>query len=287
MILALVAAGGAAQQFPAKTVKVITPFSAGSGPDSVLRLVGDKLSKQWGQAVVVENRPGGSGIIAVTAATKSVPDGYTLVRLDDTQLALQPHLYPDGRYDAVRTLDPVAALFRSYFFIVVATASPWRSVSELVRAAKTKPGGLTYGSWGIGSPGHVGAMMLQAATGTSMTHVPFKDMAQLYTAVANNDVDWAFGSAASAGPVARAGKARFLAVAASKRRVGFPEVPTVSEAGGPAQFEVKAWMALLVPRGTPKPIIARINRDIANLLTQPDLLERFGSMGFEPVSLSP
>jgi len=281
------APGAVAQEFPTKAVRVITPFSAGSGPDSVLRLVGDKLSKLWGQPVVVENRPGGSGIIAVAAANGSAPDGYTLVELDDTHMALQPHLYADARYDAVRDLAPVATLLKTYFFIVVPANSPWRRVPDLVQAAKAKPGELTYGSWFIGSPGHVGAAMLQAATDTSMSHVPFKDMAQLYAAVANGDVAWAFGSAASAGPMYRAGKVQFLAVAAPKRVAAFPEVRTVAEAGGPPQLEVKSWIALLAPRGTPKPIITRINRDIAKVLAQPDLQQRLVAIGFEALALSP
>jgi len=276
-----------AQQFPTKAVRVITPFSAGSGPDSVLRLVGDKLSKLWGQPVVVENRPGGSGIIAIAAANGSAPDGYTLVEVDDTHMALQPHLYTDARYNVVRNLVPVATLLKTHFFIVVAANSPWRNVPDLVQAAKARPGELTYGSWFIGSPGHVGAAMFQAATDTSMNHVPFKEMAQLYAAVANGDVAWAFGSAASAGPMVRAGKVQFLAVAAPKRVPAFPEVRTVAEAGGPPQLEVKSWIALLAPGGTPKPIIMRINQDIAKVLAQPDLRQRLAAIGFEALALSP
>jgi tripartite-type tricarboxylate transporter receptor subunit TctC len=287
LALAALAPGAWAQQFPAKAVRVITPFSAGSGPDSVLRLVADKLSKLWGQPVVVENRPGGSGIIAIAAANRAASDGYTLVELDDTHMALQPHLYADARYDGVRDLVPVATLLKTHFFIVVAANSPWRNVPDLVRAAKARPGELTYGSWFIGSPGHVGAAMLQAATETSMSHVPFKDMAQLYAAVANGDVAWAFGSAASAGPMVRAGKVQFLAVAAPKRVPAFPEVRTVVEAGGPRELEVKSWIALLAPRGTPKPIVTRINQDIAKVLAQPDLRQRLAAIGFEPLALSP
>ena len=287
LALALLAPPAVAQQFPIKAVRVITPFSAGSGPDSVLRLVGDKLSKLWGHAVVVENRPGGGGVIAVAAANASAADGYTLVELDDTHMALQPHLYADARYKAVRDLVPVATLFKTHFFIVVPANSPWRNVPDLVQAAKAKPGELTYGSWFIGSPGHVGAAMLQAATNTSMTHVPFKDMAQLYAAVANGDVAWAFGSAASAGPMYRVGKVQFLAVAAPKRVAAFPEVRTVAEAGGPPELEVKSWIALLAPRGTPKPVVMRINQDIAKVLAEPDLQQRLTAIGFEALALSP
>ena len=277
----------AAQQFPTKPVRVITPFPAGSGPDSVLRLVGDKLSKAWGQQLIVENRPGANGFIAIEAAKKAAPDGYTLVQMDDAHMAVQPLLYKQLPYDIAKDFDPVATLFRTYFFVVTPADSSWKSMADLVSAAKAKRGELTYGSWFIGSPGHLGAALLEGATETQMTHVPFKEMTQLYAAVGNNDVAWAFGSAASAGPMYRAKKVKFLAVAAPRRIAGFPDVPTVAEAGGPANFDVKAWVALLAPRGTPKAMIAKINADVAKALSEPDVRERLAGFAFEPFSSSP
>lgn len=277
----------AAQQYPAKPVRVITPFPAGSGPDSVVRLVGDKLSKAWGQQLIVENRPGANGLIAIEAAKKAAPDGYTLVQMDDAHMAVQPLLYKQLPYDIAKDFDPVATLFRTYFFVVTPADSSWKSMADLLAAAKAKRGELTYGSWFIGSPGHLGAALLEGVTGTQMTHVPFKEMTQLYAAVGNNDVAWAFGSAASAGPMYRAKKVKFLAVAAPRRIAGFPDVPTVAEAGGPANFDVKAWVALLAPRGTPKAVIAKINADVAKALSEPDVRERLAGFGFEPFSASP
>lgn len=277
----------AAQQFPAKPVRVITPFPAGSGPDSVVRLVGDKLSKAWGQQLIVENRPGANGFIAIEAAKKAAPDGYTLVQMDDAHMAVQPLLYKQLPYDIAKDFDPVATLFRTYFFVVTPADSSWKSMADLISAAKAKRGELTYGSWFIGSPGHLGAALLEGATQTQMTHVPFKEMTQLYAAVGNNDVAWAFGSAASAGPMYRAKKVKFLAVAAPRRIAGFPDVPTVAEAGGPANFDVRAWVALLAPRGTPKAVIAKINADVAKALSEPDVRERLGGFAFEPFSSSP
>ena len=197
--LAVVAGMASAQQYPTKPVRIITPFPSGSGPDSVLRVVGDKLTKLWGQQVIVENRPGANGFIAIEAAKKAAPDGYTLVQMDDTHLALQPHLYKKIPYDINKDFDPVGTFFRTYFFVVVPASSNWKDMKDLIAAAKAKNGDLTYGSWFVGSPGHVGAAMLEAATGTKMTHVPYKEMSQLFTGVANNDVAWSFGSAASSG----------------------------------------------------------------------------------------
>ncbi len=285
--LGLFAEAAPAQDFPTKPVRIITPFAAGSGPDSVLRVVGEKLTSTWGQQVIVENRPGGNGFIAIGAAKKAPPDGYTLVQMDDTHMALQPHLYKNIPYDVAKDFDPVGTLFRTYFFVVVPANSPWKTMKDLIEAAKAKPGQVTYGSWFIGSPGHLGAAMLETMTGTQMIHVPFKEASQLYVAVGNNDVAWAFGSAASAGAMYRAGKVRFMAVAAPQRVASYPDVPTAAEAGGPADLEVKAWVALFAPRGTPAPVIEKINRDLRKALSEPDVRERFTTFGFEPHASAP
>jgi tripartite-type tricarboxylate transporter receptor subunit TctC len=276
-----------AQQYPTKPVRIITPFPAGSGPDSVLRVVGEKLTKMWGQQVIVENRPGGNGFIAIEAAKKAPPDGYTFVQVDDTHLALQPHLYKKIPYDIAKDFDPVGTLFRVNFFFVAPTNSPWKDVKDLIAAVKAKPGELTYGSWFIGSPGHMGAAMLEQAAGVQMTHIPYKSQSDLYVGVGNGDVNWAFGSAGSAGPMHRAGKVRFLAVAAPQRSPGYPDVPTVKEAGGPADLEVKSWVAILAPRGTPQAIIDKVNADLKQVLAEPDIRERFTTFGFVPYASAP
>ena len=285
--LAAAAHPASAQQFPTKPVKVITPFPAGSGPDVVLRLVGDKLSRAWEQPVLIENRPGANGFIAIEAAKRAAPDGYTLVQMDSAQLTAHPHLYKKLPYDPVGDFDPITPLFRNYFFVVVPADSTWKRVPDLIAAAGARRGELTYGSWFIGSPGHLGAALLEAATGTRMTHIPFKDMLQLYAAVGNNDVAWAFGSVASAGPAYRAGKVRFLAAAAPQRVAGYTDIPTVAESGGPADFEVKAWTAVLAPRGAPKPALARVNEGVTKALSEPELRERLVAFGYEPFPMSP
>ena len=178
--LGLLAGPASAQQYPTRPVRIITPFAPGSGPDSVVRLVGQKLTDVWRQQVVVDNRPGGNGFIAIGAAKQAEPDGYTLVQVDDTHLALQPHLYKKIPYDIAKDFDPVGTLFRANFFVVVPSTSPWRTMNDLIDAARAEPGYVAYGSWFTGSPGHVGAAMLEAATGTQMTHVPYKQASDLY-----------------------------------------------------------------------------------------------------------
>ena len=229
--MGLLAQPASAEDYPTRPVRVITPFAPGSGPNSVIRLVGEKLTQVWGQQVVVDNRPGGNGFIAIGAAKKADPDGYTLVQVDDTHMALQPHLYKKIPYDIATDFDPIGTLFRVNFFVVVPSNSPWKTMGDLIDTARKEPGYVTYGSWFTGSPGHLGAAMLEAATGTQMVHVPYKQASDLYIGVGNGDVNWAFGSAGSAGAMYRAGKVKYLAVAAPERSSGYPDVPTVQGGG--------------------------------------------------------
>ncbi len=176
-----------AQAYPDKPVRILTPFSAGSGPDAVLRLVSDKLGRQLGQPVIVDNRPGANGFIALEAAKRAAPDGYTLVQMDDAHMSLLPLLYRKVPYDVQKDFDPVNTLYRTHFFVVVPANSPWKSMRDLVNAAKAKPEALTYGSWFIGSPGHLGAALIESATQTRMLHIPFKQTPDVYQAVATNE----------------------------------------------------------------------------------------------------
>ncbi|SFV03318.1 Tripartite-type tricarboxylate transporter, receptor component TctC [Polaromonas sp. YR568] len=275
-----------AQNFPTKPVRVVTPFPAGSGPEVALRLVADKLSKIWGQPVIVDNRPGASGFIAIEAIKRAAPDGHELLQMDNAQMAAQPFLFKKLPYDLLRDFEPVTPILRNYFFVTVPAGSRYKTMSDLMAAAKAGPGQVNYGSWFVGSPGHIGAAMLETSTATKMTHVPYKEMSQLYVAVGNQEVDWAFGSAASAGAMQRAGRTRYLAVAAPKRVAGFPDVPTVAESGGPAGFELSAWTALLAPKGTPKAVVEKIQKDVASVLSEQDVKNKYATMYYEPYFLN-
>ncbi|CAN7500405.1 Bug family tripartite tricarboxylate transporter substrate binding protein [Polaromonas sp. LjRoot131] len=285
-LLAAITATAHAQDFPSKPVRVVTPFPAGSGPEVALRLVADKLSKIWGKPVVVDNRPGASGFIAIEAIKRAAPDGHELLQMDNAQMAAQPFLFKKLPYELLRDFEPVTPILRNYFFVTVPVGSRYKTMADLGVAAKAGPGQVNYGSWFVGSPGHIGAAMLETATGTKMTHVPYKEMSQLYVAVGNQEVDWAFGSAASAGAMQRAGRTRYLAVAAPKRVAGFPDVPTVAESGGPAGFELSAWTALLAPKGTPKAVVEKIQKDVAAVLAEPDLKDKYAAMYYEPYFLN-
>ncbi|OVZ63918.1 TctC [Pigmentiphaga sp. NML030171] len=274
-----------AQDYPAKPVRVVSTFPVGSGPDAALRLVADRLSQKWGQPVMVENKPGGNGFIAIDAAKRSPADGYTLLQMDNAQTSAHPYLFKKLPYDLMRDFEPITPMLRNYFFVVVPVDSPFRGTGDLLQAARAKPGSVTYGSWFVGSPGHIGGAMLEQGAGVEMMHVPYKDMGQLYAAVANKELAWAFGSGGSAGPLQRAGKVRYLAVSAPRRLAGFPDVPTIAESGGPADFDLAGSVALLAPKGTPAAVADKIQRDVAQVLRDPEVLKRYDAMFYEPYVL--
>ncbi|WP_161567892.1 tripartite tricarboxylate transporter substrate binding protein [Pigmentiphaga sp. H8] len=281
------AAVAAAPAYPARPLKIVTPFAVGQGPDVLLRIVAEKLTATLGQQVIVENRPGASGFLAFEAGRRAAPDGYTLVHMDSYHVGTQPYLFARLPYDVRKDFDPVTPLVRNYFFVVVPAASPWRTMGDLIASAKARPGGVSYGSWGVASPAHLGGLLLEAATGTSMMHVPYKESAQLFQSVAVGDVNWTLGSPVSAGPVYQSGKVRFLAVAAPQRLPGYAEVPTVAQAGGPANFEVGGWNGLFAPKGTPAGIVQRLNEGIAAALKAPDVQEKLATFTYEAYAMPP
>lgn len=266
---------------------LFTAFAPGSGPDATLRLVADKLGRLWNQRVMVENRPGGGGFIAMEAARRTAADGYTLLQLDSDHLGAVPHLYKQRGAAAVGAFEPVASIFRTTFLVAVGTDSKWKTMTDLIAAARAEPGRVNYGSWGVGSPGHLGAELLEDLTGIRMQHVPFREVSQLYPAVGSGDVGWSLGTLPSSSGAYKAGKLRYIAVAATKRLPQMPEVPTAQEAGAPAGFDVNAFVVLVAPKGLPAPVRAKINADMGRLLADPEIRARFDTFAFEPISWSP
>lgn len=275
-----------AQEFPTKPVRIITPFPVGSGPEGVTRLVADKLSRMWGKPVVVENKPGGNGFIAIDAFKRGATDGHDLIQLDNVHLSAYPHLFKKLPYDAQKDFDPLLPVFKAYFFVTASTNSKYKTLGDLIAGAKANPGQLNYGSWSIGNPAHLGSALFATATGTEMQHVVYKETTQLYTGVASGEIDFALGTSATTGPLYRAGKLKFLAIASPKRLPAFKDVPTVAEAGGPAGFEVSGWTAIAAPKGLPKGVTEKIQHDIEKALAEPDVREKFASFGYEPFTLT-
>jgi tripartite-type tricarboxylate transporter receptor subunit TctC len=275
-----------AQEFPTRPVRILTPFPVGSGPEGLLRLVADKLSRTWGKPVLVENRPGGNGFIAIDTFKRGAIDGHDLIQLDGVHLSAYPHLFKKLPYDSKADFEPLLPLFKTYFFVAVATDSPYKTVADLVADAKANPGKLNYGSWSVGNPVHLGSALFESVTGTDMQHVIYKETSMLYSGVANGELSFALGTNATAGAMHRAGKLRYLAVAAPKRVSAFPSVPTIGESGGPAGFEVSGWTTIAAPKGLPKALTDKMQRDIEKALAEPDVREKFATFAYEPFILN-
>jgi 3-(3-hydroxy-phenyl)propionate hydroxylase len=291
------AAGGAAQAqaqtqtqtaaFPSKPVRLITPFAAGSGPDVALRVAAERLSRKWSQPVIVDNKPGGNGFIAIAALRQGAPDGHELVQLDSNHLTTHPHTFGKLPYDPQKDLEPVRPLFRNNFFVTVAKDSPYKTLDDIVAAARAQPGQVTYGSWFNGSPGHLGALRLQKLKKIEMLHVPYKEMNQLYTAVATREVSWALGSAASAGALEKAGKLRFIAIAGPQRSRAYPDVPSVDETPSTKGYEVASWTGLFAPKGTPQALREKISADLKEALAAPEVQARYRGFDYEAFDAGP
>ena len=283
----LPAVAQSAADFPNKPVALFTAFAPGSGPDATLRLVADKLGKLWNQRVTVENRPGGGGFIAMDAVKRAPADGYTLLQLDSDHLAAVPHLYKQRGAAAVSSFEPVGSIFRTTFMVAVAADSKWKTVADLIAAAKAEPGKVTYGSWGVGSPGHLGAELLEELTGIRMQHIPYREVSQLFPAVGSGDVAWSLGTLPSSSGAYKAGKLRYLAVASTKRLPQMPDVPTAQEAGAPAGFDVNAFVVLVAPKGLPVAVRDKVNADLRKVIADPEIKARFDTFAFEPIAWSP
>ena len=279
--------GAGAQSFPSRPVQIVTPYSTGIGPDLYMRALADVLEKQWKQPVIVEAKPGGNGFIAVDQVKKAAPDGYELLVLANSHLTINPVLFKSVPYDPEADLTPIAGLYQTWFFIAVKNDGPYASVKDLIAAAKAKPGKLTYGTPYVGSPSHLGSAIFEHATGTKMVHVPFKDTLQIFTSIANGEVDWAVATASSTAPMVKAGRVKLIAVAAPKRLASHPNVPTVEEAGGPKDFEVEAWLVLVGPRGMAPELVKKIGADVQQALGAPQMQKRTTALGFETYQANP
>jgi len=286
MALALATLAARGDPFPSKPVRISTPYSAGAAPAVFTRTIADKLSKMWGQPVIVDAKPGASGFIAIEQAKAATPDGHELLVVSNSHVAINPSLYKKLPYDPQKDFLPVAMLYHTPFFLAVAANGPYRDVASLIAAAKANPGTVSYGSSYVGSPSHLGSAEFEHLTGTKMIHAPFKDQSQMYVGIANGDLGWAFTTLGSALPLLTAHRIKLIAIAAPERAKYLPDVPTLAEAGGPA-LSVGAWLAIAAPRGTPPDVVARINADVNRALAEPDVQQQLRTFGFEGTPETP
>jgi len=286
--LALVALATAApaQDYPAKPIRLIVPFPPGGGTDIAARTVANKLSETVKWTFVVENKPGAGGNLGVEQAVKSPADGYTLVIGQTSNLAINPTLYAKLPYDPLKDLSPVALIVSAPVVFVVATNSPYKSLGDLVAAAKRDPGAVSFASPGNGTVSHLAGEFLQRSAGVKFTHVPYKGAAQAMTDLLGGQVQSFMSSVPSALAQIRGGRLRAIAVTSAKRAAQMPDVPTIAESGYPG-FEAITWYGLLAPAGTPVVIIARLNAELNRVLETPDVRERLATEGGEVLGGSP
>jgi tripartite-type tricarboxylate transporter receptor subunit TctC len=286
-IAALASMPSAAQDFPTHPVRFIVPYAAGGSGDLLARLLGNKLAAIWGQQVVVDNRAGGGGLIGTEFAARSDPDGYTLYLATDGPLTVAASLYKRVPYDWKRDFAPVSMLAMGYQVLIVRASLPARNLQELIALARGKPGELNYASIGIGSAPHLGAELFKSVAKVDVTHVPYRgSSAQAISALLAGDVAMFLVGTSTAVPHIQSGALRGLAVTAGKRVDGLPDVPTFAEAGLPG-VDVSLWFAVLVPNGTPAPIVKKLNADIALVVADPDFRQALAVRGFDAVSSSP
>jgi tripartite-type tricarboxylate transporter receptor subunit TctC len=273
-------AGPAAAQ---KALRFVVPYGAGGAPDVMSRTVADKLSQRLGHPVIVDNRPGGSGVIAAQIVQSAAPDGQTLFVADTGHFAINVSLNPKLPYDPRKDFVPVIEAIGSPLFLAVNSAQPVRNVRELIALAKSTPSGILYGSSGNGSPHHLALAQIQALSGAPMTHVPFKGVAQSVPAVLNGDVVAAFFGLPSILPHVKSGKARLIGV--TERTPLMPDVVAVAEQL--PGFDVHVTVGFLAPAGTPPEIVKRLNADIASVLNLPDVEERLRTLGIDKIAGTP
>ena len=280
LALAAVATTAGAQQYPNRPITVIIPFAGGSASDVVSRIMFDKMSRALGQPIVVENRPGAGGNTGTGAAAKAAPDGYTLVGSGSGPFAANKTLYKDLGYDPEKDFEVIGP-FAFFNIVVVASAKlPVNSLAELIAHAKANPGALNYGSVGIGSSQHLGGEYFQQVAGVKLTHVPYRNIAQYGPDLIAGQVPLGFQWLPNVNAPLKSGGAKALAVAAKTRLPALPDVPSSVEAGLP-DYIASGWFALAAPKGTPKPIVERLNKEMAAALADPAVQEKFQAQGAE------
>lgn len=275
----------ASPAYPQRPIRIVVPFTAGSGPDVVARMVGQKLTEAWGQPVVVDNRAGAGGTLGADVVAKSAPDGYTLLMATPSQ-TISMSLYPGLPYHFARDFAPVTVVAGSDYAMAVGNQVPARSLRELVALAKARPGHLNFGSAGNGTVAHVAGEQLKQQAGIDIVHVPYKGASQVITDVIGGQITMMFNSVATLAPPIKAGRLRALAVASPNRNALLPEVPTFSESGAPG-MEIRVWFGLLAAAGTPADIVAKLNTEVVRIARAPDVQERIVGQGMDVVGNTP
>jgi len=280
VLAGFISVAAAAQTFPTRPVRIIVPYAAGGAVDTVARAVGGKLSDTWGQAVVIENRPGGAANIGTELAVRSVADGHTLL-MGTTANGVNLHLMKLS-YDFERDFAPIALLDTFYNVLVVPPGLQAQSVKELIALAKAKPNELNYGSSGVASSNHFSGELFNLLAGVQMQHVPYKDANVTMADLLSGRLNAYYPSVSGALPHIKSGKLRALGVTGSRRSVAAPQIPTIAEAGLPG-YVLEPWHGILAPAGTPNALVARINKDVVAALNAPEVRSRLLGVGIDNI----
>jgi tripartite-type tricarboxylate transporter receptor subunit TctC len=275
-----------AQDYPTRPIHILVPYAAGGIADIAARIVGGKLTDAWGQQVIVENRPGANGFIALNGAAKSAPDGYTLVMVTTGDVAINPALFKDMPYDIDRDLAPVAAVIDAPMVLATNGATPYHSVADVIAAAKAQPGTLDVGTPAYGSINQLVLESIALNTGTKFVHVPYKGGAPAAQALLAGDIPLGILATSSVAPYTAGGQIRVLAVTTAKRSPLSPEWPTLQEAGA-GDIGASNWTALLAPKATPQPIIDKLSAEVVAILNMPDVKDRFAAGGVSTIPSGP
>jgi tripartite-type tricarboxylate transporter receptor subunit TctC len=278
LFMAFVALQATAQDYPAKPVRIIVTLAPGGTADLLARMLGEKLSALWQQPVVVENRPGASGMIGAEAVAKAEPDGYTLLMGYNAEIVINRSLFKAMPYDSLKAFTPVTIVGTTPMLLVINPTIPATTLGELIEVARSGRASLSYGSAGNGSTPHLGTELLKASAKVDITHVPYKSAALALPQVIGNHVSMLFSGMPLAMPHVRAGTLRALAVSSSSRSPAAPDVPTVAESGFPG-FEITNWFGIFVPAGTPQPIVDKLYADISRSVKSEDVVARLRREG--------
>jgi tripartite-type tricarboxylate transporter receptor subunit TctC len=287
VLLLLAGFAAHAQSWPSKPVRLVVAYPPGGGIDVMARQIAEKLTTQWKQPVVVENRPGANTIVATEAVAKAAPDGYTLLMTTDATFSINPHLYAKLPFDTQRDFIPVTMLVLLQQLLVAHPSMPFNTLNELIKAAKAKPGSINYASYGSGSQPHLAGEMLKYKAGIDLVHVPYKGISLAVPAVMAGEVQLTFsGIASSIGPL-KAGRIKAIAIGGRQRSPLLPEVPTFAELGYP-EVETHAWFGLFLPANSPQSVVQKIFVDVKASLDDPEFRQKqLIDKGYEVVGSSP
>jgi tripartite-type tricarboxylate transporter receptor subunit TctC len=288
LALALVAtaAGAQAQNYPNKPIRLVCPFPPGGAVDIASRQVAQALSQQLGQPVTVDNRPGAGGNIGAEIVAKSAPDGYTLLMATSNILAINPALYSKVPFDSIKDFAPISLVVSLNNVLVLNPGVPYKSVQEVIAAAKAQPGKLTYASAGNGTSIHLSGELFKSMAGVDMLHIPYKGSAPAVADLLAGQVNMMFDNIPSSLPQIKAGKLRALAVTGSKRAHSLPDLPTIAEAAIPG-YESYVWFGVVAPAGTPPEIIKRLNAELVKAAAAPEFRDRLMGQGYDVLSSTP